>query len=170
MAVKNAGRGASGYKPVSMSSKEYQSFAKIREPSRSVWTNCLKAFLVGGFICFIGQGVQQFFMSAFDMTSREAGNPTVAIMILLSVILTSLGVYDKIAQWAGAGSAVPVTGFANSMCSAAIEHRSEGLVLGVGANMFKLAGSVVVFGVVAAFIIGIIYWVFGIGAWHDITG
>ena len=83
-------------------------------------------------------------------------------MILISVILTSLGVYDKIAQWAGAGSAVPVTGFANSMCSAAIEHRSEGLVLGVGANMFKLAGSVIVFGTVAAFFVGIIYWVFGI--------
>jgi stage V sporulation protein AC len=170
MAIKSAKREASANKPVSMSSKEYQAFAKIREPSRPIWTNCLKAFLVGGLICLIGQGVQQFFMSVFDMTKKEAGNPTVAIMILLSVILTSLGVYDKIAQWAGAGSAVPVTGFANSMCSAAIEHRSEGLVLGVGVNMFKLAGSVIVFGVVAAFIIGIIYWVFGIGAWHDTSG
>jgi stage V sporulation protein AC len=170
MAVKSAGRGKQAYKPISMSSKEYQAFAKAREPSRSIFTNCLRAFLVGGFICFLGQGVQQFFMKAFDMTSKEAGNPTVAIMILLSVILTSLGVYDKIAQWAGAGSAVPVTGFANSMCSAAIEHRSEGLVLGVGASMFKLAGSVIVFGVVAAFIVGIIYWVFGIGAWHATSG
>jgi stage V sporulation protein AC len=170
MAVKSAGRGTKSYKPVSMSSKEYQAFAKAREPSRSVWTNCLRAFLVGGLICAIGQGVQQFFMAVFDMSAREAGNPTVAIMILLSVILTSMGVYDKIAQWAGAGSAVPVTGFANSMASAAIEHRSEGLVLGVGANMFKLAGSVIVFGVVAAFVIGIIYWVFGIGAWHATTG
>ena len=170
MAVKSDGRGSRAYKPVSMSSKEYQAFAKAREPSRSVWTNCLKAFLVGGIICTIGQGVQQFFMSVLNMSARDAGNPTVAIMILLSVILTSMGVYDKIAQWAGAGTAVPVTGFANSMCSAAIEHRSEGLVLGVGANMFKLAGSVIVFGVVAAFIVGIIYWVFGIGAWHDVTG
>ncbi|TFE31618.1 stage V sporulation protein AC [Cohnella luojiensis] len=170
MAEKSAGRGTKSYKPVSMSSKEYQAFAKAREPSRSVWTNCLKAFLVGGLICTIGQGVQQFFMAVFDMSAREAGNPTVAIMILLSVILTSMGVYDKIAQWAGAGSAVPVTGFANSMASAAIEHRSEGLVLGVGSNMFKLAGSVIVFGVVAAFVIGIIFWVFGIGAWHATTG
>jgi stage V sporulation protein AC len=168
--VKSGGRGTSGYKPVSMSSKEYQAFAKNREPSRSVWTNCLKAFVVGGFICFIGQGVTEFFVSAFKMTAKEAGNPTVAVMILLSVILTCLGVYDKIAQWAGAGSAVPVTGFANSMCSAAIEHRSEGLVLGVGSKMFKLAGSVIVFGVVAAFVVGIIYWVFGIGAWHDTSG
>jgi len=170
MAVKGAGRGSGAYKPVSMSSKEYQAFAKVREPSRSVWTNCLKAFLVGGIICTIGQGVTQFFITVFHMSSRDASNPTVAVMILLAVILTSMGVYDKIAQWAGAGSAVPVTGFANSMCSAAIEHRAEGLVLGVGANMFKLAGSVIVFGVVAAFVVGIVYWVFGIGAWHDITG
>jgi len=170
MAVKSAGNGSKGYKPVSMSSKEYQAFAKAREPSRSVWTNCLKAFLVGGVICAIGQGLTEFFVSAFHMSSRDASNPTVAILILLSVVLTSLGIYDKIAQWAGAGTAVPVTGFANSMCSAAIEHRAEGLVLGVGANMFKLAGSVIVFGVVAAFVVGIVYWLFGIGAWHDTTG
>jgi len=170
MTIKSTGGGTRTYKPVSMSSKEYQAFAKAREPSRSVGTNCLKAFLVGGVICAIGQGVQQFFMAAFHMTAKAAGNPTVAVMILLAVILTCLGVYDKIAQWAGAGSAVPVTGFANSMCSAAIEHRSEGLVLGVGAKMFKLAGSVIVFGVVAAFIVGIIYWLFGIGAWHDTSG
>ncbi|MNR51930.1 SpoVA protein [compost metagenome] len=76
-------------------------------------------------------------------------------MIIISVILTSFGIYDKIAQWAGGGTSVPVTGFANSLCSAAIEHRSEGLVLGVGGNMFKLAGSVIVFGTVAAFFVGI---------------
>lgn len=145
-----------------MSPQEYKAFAKSREPSMSVLANCVRAFLVGGFICIIGQAVQEFFVAAFKMTRVEASNPTVAVMILISVILTSLGVYDKIAQWAGAGTAVPVTGFANSMCSAAIEHRSEGLVLGVGASMFKLAGSVIVFGTVAAFFVGIIYWVFGI--------
>lgn len=102
-------------------------------------------------------------MAIFDMTSKEAASPTVATMILLSVILTSFGVYDKMAQWAYAGTAVPVTGFANSMCSAALEHRAEGLVLGVGGNMFKLAGSVIVFGAVAAFIIGIVYLFLGVG-------
>jgi stage V sporulation protein AC len=75
---------------------------------------------------------------------------------MISIILTSLGVYDKLAQWAGAGSAVPVTGFANSMASAAIEHKSEGIVLGVGGKMFKLAGPVIVFGTVAAFVVGIL--------------
>ncbi|WP_027091210.1 stage V sporulation protein AC [Cohnella thermotolerans] len=162
MATKEAGRGAGAYKPLSMSAKEYKAFAKNREPARSVFKNCVKAFVSGGIICLIGQGVQQFFMAAFQMTEKQAANPTVAVMILLSVILTCLGVYDKIAQWAGAGSAVPVTGFANSMSSAAIEHRSEGLVLGVGANMFKLAGCVIVFGVVAAFFIGIIHWLLGL--------
>jgi stage V sporulation protein AC len=165
MAVKSTpggGTGAKPYKPLSMSAKEYQAFAKAREPSRSVWANALRAFVAGGLICVIGQGIQQFFMSAFGMTARQAGNPTVAILILISVVMTCLGVYDKIAQWAGAGTAVPVTGFANSMASAAIEHRSEGLVLGTGANMFKLAGSVIVFGVVAAFFIGIIHWLIGV--------
>lgn len=100
------------------------------------------------------------------MTQKDAASPTVAVLILTSVILTCFGVYDKLAQFAGAGSAVPVTGFANSMCSAALEHRSEGLVLGVGANMFKLAGSVIVFGVVAAFIIGVIYACLGFGGYH----
>ncbi|MFC0333612.1 stage V sporulation protein AC [Paenibacillus sepulcri] len=153
----------SKYKKMTMSPQEYQAFAKSREPARPVLKNCLKAFLVGGCLCLIGQAIQDFFGYAFDMTPIEAGNPTVAILILISVILTCLGVYDKLAQWAGAGSAVPVTGFANSMCSAALEHRSEGMVLGVGGNMFKIAGSVIVFGTVAAFFIGIIYWVFGIG-------
>jgi stage V sporulation protein AC len=161
MAEKSAAGGPTAYKRMSMSSKEYQAFAKAREPSRSVLANCIRAFLVGGAICLLGQAIQQFFMAAFHMKSTEAASPTVAVLILLSVILTCLGVYDKIAQWAGAGTAVPVTGFANSMSSAAIEHRSEGLVLGVGANMFKLAGSVIVFGVVAAFFIGIIHWLLG---------
>ncbi|MFC4811288.1 stage V sporulation protein AC [Paenibacillus sp. GCM10023250] len=146
-----------------MSPKEYQNFAKNREPSRSVLANCVRAFLVGGLISIVGQAISEAFMYGFHMSRQEAGNPTVAVLILISVILTCLGVYDKIAQWAGAGSAVPVTGFANSMCSAALEHRAEGLVLGVGANMFKLAGSVIVYGVVAAFFVGLVYFIFGIG-------
>ncbi|MFI2857376.1 stage V sporulation protein AC [Paenibacillus sp. JSM ZJ436] len=146
-----------------MSAEEYKAVAQKHQPPGQIVKNCLKAFVVGGFICIIGQAIQQFFMTFFDMSTKEASNPTVAVMILISVILTSFGVYDKIAQWAGAGTAVPVTGFANSMCSAALEHRAEGLVLGVGASMFKLAGSVIVFGTVAAFVIGIIYALLGAG-------
>lgn len=136
--------------------QEYQTFAKAREPRRPVLFNCLKAFLVGGGICLLGQGVQDFFIWNFDFTEKTAGDPTVAVMIMISVILTVAGVYDHIAQWAGAGTAVPVTGFANSVAASAMEHRTEGFVLGVGGQMFKLAGSVIVYGVFAAFIIGLI--------------
>lgn len=140
--------------------QEYHDFSKVREPKRPTLLNCLKAFLVGGFICLIGQGVQEMFIHWGGFDEKQAGNPTVAVMIIISVLLTGFGLYDKIAQWAGAGTAVPVTGFANSMASAAIEHRSEGFVLGVGAKMFKLAGSVIVFGTVAAFVIGILHLIF----------
>ncbi|QGQ95667.1 stage V sporulation protein AC [Paenibacillus psychroresistens] len=147
-------------KKLTKTQQEYQALAKTIEPKRPVITNCLRAFLVGGFICLIGQGLSYMFIHAFGFTKQTAGDPTVVTLILISVILTSFGVYDRIAQWAGAGSAVPVTGFANSMSSAAIEHRSEGIVLGVGGNMFKIAGGVIVFGTVAAFVIGIISYIY----------
>ncbi|WP_025851363.1 stage V sporulation protein AC [Paenibacillus ehimensis] len=150
-------------KKLTWTQQEYQEFAKKREPARPVLKNCFRAFVAGGLICLIGQFVAQAFIYWFGFTEKTAGDPTVAVMIFLSVVLTCLGVYDKIAQWAGAGSAVPVTGFANSMCSAALEHKSEGYVLGVGGNMFKLAGPVIVYGTVSAFIIGIIHWLFGLG-------
>lgn len=134
----------------------YQQRASKFRPKRDVWTNCFRAFWVGGTICLIGQGLQNFYITFFDFTEKTAGNPTVATLIFISVLLTGFGVYDNLGQYAGAGSAVPVTGFANSIASAAIEHKSEGYVLGVGGNMFKLAGSVIVFGVVAAFIGGLI--------------
>jgi stage V sporulation protein AC len=137
--------------------QEYQELAKKKEPARPVVRNCFRAFLVGGLICTVGQALMELFKHGFGFSQENAGNPTVAVLILISVILTCFGVYDKLAQWAGAGSAVPVTGFANSMCSAALEHKSEGLVLGVGGNMFKLAGSVIVFGTVAAFFVGIVH-------------
>ncbi|NLH58524.1 MAG: stage V sporulation protein AC, partial [Clostridiales bacterium] len=109
-----------------------------------------------GFLCTLGQLIQTIFIKYFDFDESNAGDPTVAVLIIISVLLTGLGVYDKIAQKAGAGTAVPITGFANSISSAAIEHRSEGYVLGVGANMFKVAGSVIVFGVFSAFAVSII--------------
>lgn len=146
--------------------QQYQSLAKENETKRKVFTNCLKAFLVGGTICTIGQGLQFMFIKYFNFTEATAGNPTSAILIIVSVLLTGLGVFDHIAQWAGAGTAIPVTGFANSIASCAIEHKSEGFVLGVGGNMFKLAGSVISFGVFSAFVMAIvrviIQWLGGI--------
>jgi stage V sporulation protein AC len=164
-------------KNVTPAQEQYQSLASKYEKKRPVVHNCIRAFLVGGFICLIGQGFHVFYYTFFDFTQRTAGDPTVATMILIAVLLTGFGVYDRFAQFAGAGTAVPVTGFgvydrfaqfagagtavpvtgfANSIASAAIEHRTEGYVLGVGGKMFKLAGSVIVFGTVAAFFIAII--------------
>lgn len=134
----------------------YQQLAQKHEIQRPVLKNCIRAFFVGGLICLIGQGLQVMYYTFFDFTERTAGNPTVATLIFIAVLLTGFGVYDRFAQFSGAGTAVPVTGFANSIASAAIEHRTEGYVLGVGGNMFKLAGSVIVYGTVAAFIIGLV--------------
>ncbi len=143
-------------KKLTPTQQEYQRFAKTREPKRPVWSNVIRAFLAGGTICLIGQGIQQLFIKYFNFTEVTAGNPTVAVLIMISVLLTCFGVYDHIAQWAGAGTAVPVTGFANSVVSAAIEHRCEGYVLGVSAKMFELAGSVIVYGVFSAFVVALI--------------
>lgn len=139
---------------------EYQEFAQAREPKRPIILNCIKAFFVGGFICVIGQGIQMFFVTYFHFSQESAGNPTVAVLIILTVLLTGFGVFDHIAQWAGAGTIIPVTGFANTIASAAIEHRSEGYVLGVGGNMFKLAGPVIVYGVFSAFVVSIVIIIF----------
>src|SRR5699024_10030557 len=116
----------------------------------------IKAFFVGGFICLIGQVISTFYIYFFDFTDQTVSNPTVATLIFITMLLTGFGVYDHIGQFAGAGTAVPVTGFGNSVISSAIEHRTEGLVLGVGSNMLKLAGPVIVYGVFAAFVIALI--------------
>lgn len=136
--------------------QQYQDFAKAREPKTPIMANCIRAFLAGGIICTLGQGFSWFFMTFFKFNEVTAGNPTVAVLIFLSVLLTSLGVYDHIAQWGGAGTAVPVTGFANTIASAALEHKSEGFVLGFGGNIFKIAGPVIVYGVFSAFVVSII--------------
>lgn len=138
---------------VSAEEREYQALVKSKDPGRPVVRNCVRAFVVGGTVCLIGQVIQMIYMRYFDFTEKTVGDPTVATLIFIAVLLTGFGVYDRLGQWAGAGMGVPVTGFANAMSASAIEHRSEGVVLGVGGNMFKLAGAVIVFGVVAAFVI-----------------
>lgn len=133
--------------------RDYKAIQSQHEAKRPVVRNCINAFLVGGLICTIGQVFHYFYIFFFDFTERTAGNPTAGTMIFIAMLLTGAGVYDRIAQFAGAGSAVPLTGFGNAVISAAIEHRTEGFVLGVGGNMFKLAGSVILFGVFSAFIV-----------------
>lgn len=139
-----------------MEQKKYAHIEKGLSPKTPILKNCIKAFLTGGFICLIGQFIALFYITFFDFTERTASNPTVATMIFISMLLTGFGLYKKIAQFGGAGSAVPITGFGNAVVSSAIEHKSEGYVLGVGGNMFKLAGSVILFGVFSAFVVALV--------------
>lgn len=151
-----------------MDEKKYKEIDQKITPNPPYLKNVAKAFLVGGIICTIGQAVSYFYIIFFDFTEQTAGNPTVATMIFFAMLLTGFGLYKKIGQFGGAGSAVPVTGFGNAVVSASIEHKPEGLVLGIGSNMFKLAGSVVLFGVVSAFFVALIKMILitiGVLAW-----
>ncbi|MHA6258468.1 stage V sporulation protein AC [Sporosarcina sp. CAU 1771] len=139
-----------------MEKEKYGAIVKEISPKTPLLKNVAFAFFTGGTICLIGQFVTLFYMSFFDFTERTASNPTVATMIFIAMLLTGFGQYKKIAQFGGAGAAVPITGFSNAVVSAAIEHRSEGYVLGVGGNIFKLAGSVILFGVFSAFAVALI--------------
>jgi stage V sporulation protein AC len=145
-----------GKSPKTPEQKKYEQLEKQYETKRPLLKNVLKAFFVGGFFCLVGQAITYIFIYFFNFTEQTAGNPTVATMVFISMLLTGFGVYDHIGQFAGAGSAVPVTGFGNSVIAAAIEHKTEGYVLGVGGNIFKLAGSVIVFGVFSAFVVALI--------------
>ena len=151
-----------------MDAESYQQTVDQLAPKRPVLKNCLKAFLTGGIICAIGQVVSFVYMYFFNFTERTASNPSVATMVFFAMLLTGFGIYKKIGQFGGAGSAVPVTGFGNAMISAAIEHKSEGFILGVGVNMFKLAGPVIVYGVFSAFVVALIKTILvkmGVIAW-----
>src|SRR5699024_3351123 len=117
---------------LSPEAKQYQQLQEQKEYKRPILKNCLKAFLVGGTICAIGQAITTFYIYFFDFTEQTAGNPTVATLIIITMFLTGFGLYDPLGQFAGAGTAVPVTGFANAVISSAIEHRTEGFILGVG--------------------------------------
>lgn len=135
--------------------QEYQQIMKQKQPKPPFIRNVIVAFIVGGLICVLGQALNMFFVTV-GFKPEEAGSPTAATLIFIAAVLTGLGVYDVLGQFAGAGAAVPVTGFANSVVSAALEFKREGLVLGVGAKMFSLAGPVIVYGAVTAFFVGIV--------------
>lgn len=139
--------------------KLYQDkFNKIN-PKPPILKNVLWAFFVGGLICTIGQFVQNYFAGA-GFGKKEAGAITSVVMVFLGAFLTGLGIYDEIGKRAGAGSIVPITGFANSIVSPAMEFKREGYVFGIGAKMFVIAGPVLVYGAITAFFIGFLYWLF----------
>lgn len=139
-------------------SKEYLAEVKREMPKTKHFATLLKAFVTGGLICCVGQSfslLYQYFFPSFD--EKTVAGFTTMSMILVTGILTGFGVYDKIGSFGGAGSIIPITGFANSIVSPAIEHKREGIVLGLCANMFSVAGPVIVFGITASIIVGIIY-------------
>lgn len=142
--------------------KLVQKVKKETEIKRPVFRNAVKAFFVGGTICLIGQIILEILMKTVGLEKELANAVMVTIMVFLGALLTCLGIYDKIGQFAGCGTIIPITGFANSMASAAIESKSEGVFLGIILNMFKLAGSVIVVGVLSAFIFGTLRYFIGI--------
>jgi len=137
--------------------QDYKRFAKTKRPKPPLLKNMVMAFLVGGTICTIGQIILSFFISK-GLTPSQAGGPTSIAMVFLGSFLTGIGVYDKIGKFAGAGSIVPITGFANSIVSPAMEFKREGFVFGVASKMFIVAGPVLVYGITSATIIGLIYY------------
>ncbi|MBE6055202.1 MAG: stage V sporulation protein AC [Clostridium sartagoforme] len=143
-------------KKMTTTQQQFDALVKGIEPKRPILKNCVRAFLVGGAICTFGQIVQWVFMNYFNFDEKTSVSPTLVLLIFLSALFTGFGVYDHLSQWAGCGTAVPITGFANSIASASMEHKSEGLVLGVAGNMFRLAGAIIVYGVISAFIVALI--------------
>lgn len=141
-----------------ISKQEYANLVEQESPPSPKLKNCLMAFLVGGGICALGQALFHIF-SYFGIKPDICYMLVSITIIVLTAIFTGLGLFDKLAKHAGAGTLVPVSGFANSVVSPAIEFKSEGFVLGVGANMFKIAGPVIVYGTVASVIYGVIYWI-----------
>ncbi len=140
--------------------KDYSGTINKNTAKPSYFRNCLVAFIVGGTIGVFGQGLSDLYIYLFNMARNDANSLMLVTIILLTALATGFGVFDSFGQFSGAGAFVPITGFANSMTSAALEGRSEGVTLGIGASMFKLAGSVIVFGVVSAYILGAIRFLF----------
>ena len=141
-----------------MTNKEYNEYIKTKTPNSKLFSNCIKAFAVGGLICVIGHAILTFFKNK-GLDTDMAGTATSIIMILIGALLTGLDIYPKIAKFAGAGTVVPITGFANSVVSPALEAKTEGYVLGVGAKIFTIAGPVILYGTLASWITGIVYWI-----------
>lgn len=142
-----------------ISKQTYARLADAHAPRSPLGKDCLWAFLVGGTICTIGQILLDIFQKLCSFDEEVAGTLTSVSLILVAVILTALGIFDNIAKHAGAGTLVPITGFANAMVSPAIDSHAEGLILGVGAKIFTVAGPVLLYGTLAGFIYGIIYWI-----------
>lgn len=140
--------------------KAYQKYVDTKVPQPNLLGNCLWAFFVGGTICAIGEGFHRIIENHYQYSHLDVNNIVTLILIFIGALLTGIGVYDIIGRYAGAGSLIPITGFANSIVAPAMEFKKEGFVLGVAAKMFVLAGPVLVYGVGSSVIVGILYYIF----------
>lgn len=139
--------------------KDYQDYVDKKTPNSPIFKNCFNAFWVGGLICVIGQLINSY-CKYIGLDTQISGTIVSITLIGISAFLTGLNIFNKIGKFAGAGSLIPITGFANSIVSPAMEYKSEGYVMGVGAKMFTVAGPVLVYGISSSIVVGILYFIF----------
>lgn len=139
--------------------KDFQKYVKQVTPTHNLWLQMLKAFVTGGIICVIGQGILNIATGQFMLDKETAGSWCSLILILCSILLTGWNLYPAITKWGGAGSLVPITGFANSVAAPAIEFQKEGQVFGIGCKIFTIAGPVILYGIFTSWVLGFIYWI-----------
>ena len=138
--------------------QEYAEYVKKVTPTHNLWANMAKAFVLGGLICILGQFITNTAKNQFHLDQTTASGWCSMLLVLLSVILTSLNLYPSLANWGGAGALVPITGFANGVAAPAIEFKKEGQVFGIGCQIFKIAGPVILYGIFSSWILGFFYW------------
>ena len=139
--------------------EKYNEYVKQVTPTSNLFLDMLKAFVLGGFICCVGQFITNVAMNSFSLDQTDAASWCSMILVLISIILTSFNVYPLLATWGGAGALVPITGFANGVCASAIEFKKEGQVFGIGCQIFKIAGPVILYGIFGSWVLGFVYWV-----------
>ena len=144
-----------------MSKEDYAEFVKAKSPNSRLFSNMLKAFLVGGAICCIGQGITEGFQK-FGICPEDSSACTAVVMVFLGALFTGLGLYDDLAKFGGAGTLVPITGFANAVVSPALEFKTEGFITGTGAKMFIIAGPVIVYGICTSVVYGFVLCLLGV--------
>lgn len=142
-----------------MKKSSYAKYTEAVAPKSPLLKDCIMAFFVGGFICVIGQGLLDIYGGPLGLSEKDAGTLCSVTLVFVAALLTGIGIFDDIARRAGAGTLVPITGFANAVVSPAIDSKSEGLILGVGAKIFTVAGPVLLYGTLAGAAYGVIYWV-----------
>ena len=147
---------------MNMDKKTYKKYAEAHAPRSPIGKNCFNAFCIGGLICAMGQGLNDIYHLVLGIAKDDAGLLASCTLVLVAVLLTAFGIFDEIAKMAGAGTLVPITGFANAVVSPAIDSKSEGFILGVGAKIFTIAGPVLLYGILSGAIYGVIYYIISI--------